>query len=88
MWTKFDSAWSWIIAGPTGVSVDEEEAWADCLSTRKRTSRAQTTFCEGSKEGDWTFWRADWRRGIVGRGAVREGGVEEGGEGAFCGGGA
>ena len=71
-------------AGPMGVSVDEEEELPDCLSTRKRTSRAQTTFWAGSKEGDWTPWRADWRRGIVGRGAVREGG-DEGGDGAFVG---
>jgi hypothetical protein len=71
-----------MMAGPTGKSVEEEEALADCLSTRKRTSRAQMIFDDGSDVGFWIVGSADWRRGMVGRGAVREG-VLDGGEGVF-----
>ena len=71
-----------MMAGPVGGSVDDDEGLADCLSTRKMTSRAQRIFCAGSVWGFWMLGRADWRVGIVGRGAVRE--VDwEGGEGGL-----
>jgi hypothetical protein len=73
-----------MITGPTGVSVEDEEMDPDCLSTRKRTSRAHITFWEGSWEGFWMDGRADWRVGTVGNGAVKEGMVD-GGEDVFGG---